>query len=86
MNATTGAQIRQQLLFMCTCCGYDTQLRYHATALTDEVVSMLGCNLASAPSDSLAAEQLPIMTCACMLICGGIYGDGLIDLISCMYV
>lgn len=68
MDATIGAHIRQQLLFMCTCCRYETQLRYHIVALMDEVVSVLGCNLASASTGGQAAEQLPLMTCACMLI------------------
>jgi hypothetical protein len=68
MDATRGAQIRQRLLFMCTCCGYEPQLRYHTVALMDELVSVLGCNLASAFTGGQAAEQLPLMTCACMLI------------------
>jgi hypothetical protein len=70
MDANTGAQIRQRLLFMCTCCGYEPQSRYYTTALMDEVVGVLGCNLASAPADG-QAEQLSLMICACMLMCRG---------------
>ena len=72
MDATTGAHIRQQLLFMCTCCSYETQLRYHIVVLMDEVVAVLGCNRASASTGGQAAEQLPLMTCACMLIGRGL--------------
>jgi nitrate/nitrite-specific signal transduction histidine kinase len=71
MDFASSLQARQRLLFMCACCGDDHQLRYYTAALMDEVLSILGCNLALAPAED-QSEQLLLMTCACMLIAAGI--------------
>lgn len=70
-NLDSFGQARQRLLFMCTCCEADSQMRYHSAALFEEVLSLLRDGAAAAPPADTQADQLLAMACACMLLAAG---------------